>query len=291
MYARTLTKGSISTLLTLAVLVPFSIAPKGEFTIETEEISPFHQSKQTLISQRSITAKSRPKVSQRHTSSPLLAVVNQNDIHRPHRIIADQVLRALESPCLSRLEHLYVRYDHPEHRGLAGPHTIILDGSVPDSEFRALLIHEFAHTMDLGCMVGTEEGGPSNFRDGDDVIAQNDPSVLFYGISWKDAVTKLPETHGADFVSGYAASDPFEDLAESVTYFVLQNDAFRLRARENTALAAKFRWIETSLFPRTIDIATGNHQWNGIVPWDTTKLPYTWHPWGTFTALKAPDGI
>ena len=289
MHARTLAKGTVSTLLTLAVLVPFSIAKKPETTIE-KTIPSFHQAEHASIPEAIVTSKKRLRASSVHTSLPLLTVVNQDDIHRPHRIIADQVLRALRSECISNLKYLYVRYDNPERRGLASAQTIIIDGNVPDSEFRALLIHEFAHTMDLGCMAGTPESGSSNFRDGNDVIYQDDPSVLFYGISWKNAETKLPKTRGADFVSGYAASDPFEDLAESVTYFVLQNEAFRLRAKGNPTLAAKFTWIESSLFPKVLSIATGTHQWNGTVPWDTTKLPYTWHPWDTLASAKTPKG-
>ena len=289
MHLRTFAKGTFSTLLTLAVLVPSSITNAPAFTIE-KTASVLHQFESAPVSESATTLKKRPRESARvRTTPPLLSVVDQKDIQRPHRIIADQVLRALQSPCTSNLEHFYVRYDKPEHRGLASAHTIILDGSVPDSEFRALLVHEFAHTMDLGCMTGTPGSGLSGFRDGDEVIYKDDPSVLFYGISWKDEQTKLPKTRGADFASGYAASDPFEDLAEAVTYFVFQNDAFRSRAESNPALAAKLAWIKKYLFPHGMRIASGNHQWNGLVPWDTTKLPYAWHPWGVLTVSNTPE--
>lgn len=290
MYVRTLAKGTFSSFLTLAVLVPSSIANAPAATSEKAPPA-LHQFESAPVTERSATIKKRPKESMRvRTAHPLLSVVDQKDIRRPHRIIADQVLRALRSPCTSNVKHFYVRYDQPESRGFASAHTIILDGDVPDNEFRTLLVHEFAHTMDLGCMIGTPASGPSNFRDGHEVIYRDDPSILFYGISWQDEQTKLPATRGADFASGYAASDPFEDLAESVTYFVFQNDTFRLRTETNPTLAAKFAWIEQYLFPHPVNIATGNHRWNGIVPWDSTKLPYTWHPWEILAAAKIQKG-
>lgn len=290
MRIRSLTKGAVSSLLTLTVLVPASIANAPQPTRENGVALP-HQFESAPVSQGASKVKNRPRAPRYgRTTSPLLPVVDQTDIRRPHRIIADQVLRALQSPCTENLKHFYVRYDRMERRGLASSHTIILDGNVPDNEFRTLLVHEFAHTMDLGCMKGTAASGPSDFRDGDEVIFRNDPSVLFYGISWQNEETQLSGTRGADFASGYAASDPFEDLAESVTYFVFQNNAFRLRAEHSPALAAKFAWIEQYLFLKSVNIATGNHRWNGNVPWDSTKLPYTWHPWEILAAAKTQKG-
>lgn len=287
---RSLTKGAISSLLMLIAVVPSSIANAPQPTRENEVALP-HQFESAPVSQSAPKVKNRLRVPQYgRATSPLLSVVDQTDIRRPHRIIADQVLRALQSPCTENLKHFYVRYDQMERRGLASSHTIILDGNVPDNEFRTLLVHEFAHTMDLGCMKGTAASGPSDFRDGDEVIFLDDPSVLFYDISWQNEETQLSGTRGADFASGYAASDPFEDLAESVTYFVFQNNAFRLRAEHSPALAAKFAWIEQYLFPKPVNIATGNHRWNGIVPWDSTKLPYTWHPWEILASAKTQKG-
>lgn len=290
MRIRSLIKGALSSLLMLALVVPSSIANAPQTTRENDA-SPDHQFESAPAAPSSSRIKKRQSTpSPVRAASPLLLVVDQKDIRRPHRILADQVLRALQSPCIDNLKHFYVRYDQLDRRGFASSHTIILDGNVPDNEFRTLLVHEFAHTMDLGCLKGTPASGPSDFRDGDEVIFRDDPSVLFYGISWQNEETQLSGARGADFASGYAATDPFEDLAESVTYFVFQNEAFRLRAEKNPALAAKFAWIEQYLFPHPIRIATGKHRWNGIVPWDSTKLPYAWHPWDMLAAAKIRKG-
>ncbi|MBI3332121.1 hypothetical protein HYZ99_04145 [Candidatus Peregrinibacteria bacterium] len=209
--------------------------------------------------------------------TPYLPVVDHPDIREEHKAIADEVIRLLPAACQKQLKNFYVRYDNPEQRGLAGKSSVVVSGNVPADEFRALLIHEiFGHMLDLGCLRGTALSGPSGFKDGAEVIYQDDPSVAFYSISWTDAHTQKRGAKKADFVTGYAAWDPFEDMAESIAYFVLQEEAFRARAKNNSVLAAKLAWIETHVFQSDISVAAGLHTWNGEVPWDATKLPYVW---------------
>ncbi len=206
-----------------------------------------------------------------------LAVVDQPDIEERHKVIADEVLRLLPDRCVRKLENFYVRYDKPERRGLAGKNTIILDGTLPDDEFRAVLIHEaLGHVFDLGCLEGSALAGNSIFKDGNEPIFRDDASLSFYRISWVDSTHVRPEVQPEDFVSGYAISDPFEDLAESVIYYVLHNDAFVQRARTNASLATKLKWLQAFLPVQPNLIAAAGDTWNGTVPWDATKLAYTW---------------
>jgi len=207
----------------------------------------------------------------------LLPVVDQPDIALRHRLIANEVLRALPDRCRSSLTDFYVRYDQPENRGLAGKSILILNGNVPDDEFRALLIHELGHVVDLGCLQGSAAGGGTPFVDGTEAIFADDPSVGYYRISWTAGTQQRLGTAEDDFVSGYAASDPFEDFAEGFAYFVLQNAAFRDRAKRNRPLALKYRWF-AQYFGTTFSVATGTEPWTGRVPWDSTKLSYEWHP-------------
>ncbi|MBU2259099.1 putative zinc-binding metallopeptidase, partial [Patescibacteria group bacterium] len=209
--------------------------------------------------------------------APFLPVVDQKDILLRHKILANEVLRSFPSACVAQLKNFYVRYDNPSRRGLAGKTTIILSGKVADDEFKALLVHEFGHITDLGCMNGTDTHRPSPFKDGAEVINMDDPSVSFYSVSWTDSKTKRPGSSEEDFVSGYASWDPFEDFAETFAYFVLQKDAFRERARENPVIAAKYRWMQQNAFNNYSPIATGEHEWTGEVPWDVTKLAYSWN--------------
>ncbi|MDD5624046.1 MAG: hypothetical protein PHI23_05060, partial [Candidatus Peribacteraceae bacterium] len=92
----------------------------------------------------------------------------------------------------------------------------------------------------------------------------------------QDSKTQRASTQSEDFVSGYAATDPFEDFAESMIYFVLHRDDFRSRAATNKALAAKFQFIDGVLSPSVRSLATAERQWTGTVPWDATKLSYVW---------------
>jgi hypothetical protein len=206
----------------------------------------------------------------------LLPITDQPDILPHHRAMASEVLRAMPAQCLATLQSLYVRYDNPQHRGLAGKNSIIIAGNLPDNEFRALLVHEFGHVLDLGCITGTASAGASEFRDGADIMWQNDPSLVFYRISWIGNKVQREGTKAEDFVSGYASWDPFEDLSESLAYYVFQQDTFRIRAKTNTAIAGKLAWIETFVFPSGLRVAQGEQYWDGTVPWDTTKLAYTW---------------
>lgn len=207
----------------------------------------------------------------------LLPVVDQPDILQKQKVIADEVLRMLPESCQTSLKDFYVRYDKPERRGLAGKSVVIMDGTLGDDEFRSVLIHEaLGHFMDLGCLTGSPRSGASPFKDGDEIIYNNDASVNFYAISWANSTQQKKGIRSADFVSGYAAYDPFEDLAESVCYYFLHQNDFRIRAASNAALAAKMRWIETVAFPGVRTFASAQNTWDGVVPWDTTKLPYTW---------------
>lgn len=191
-------------------------------------------------------------------------------------MLLNATLHALPRQCQQHLKNLYVRYDQPEQRGLAGKETIILNGNVRDEELRALFLHEFGHITDLGCLTGTRKGRPSAFHDGIEPIVQDDPSTSFYRISWVQETTQRPGTSLGDFVSGYAAKDAFEDFAETFAYFILQPEAFRIRAMTHAALQKKWLWMEKYVLSKHLSLASGQ-PWNGLLPWDVTKIPYTWH--------------
>lgn len=208
----------------------------------------------------------------------LLAAIDQADIQDIHKQIANTVLLSLPPTCRNTLQNFYVKYEKQKNRGLAGKSVLILDGTVPDDEFRALFIHETGHNWDLGCMQGTEAAGKSGFSDGNEAIYTDDPSVGFYQISWITSSVKRSNARPEDFVSGYASSNVFEDFAESFTYFILQNEVFAERAQENAALAQKYMWIRDTLFNGQVPtIATGTSEYKGKAPWDTTKLGYVWN--------------
>lgn len=213
----------------------------------------------------------------KNPASGLLAVVQQPDILPEDQKLMDSVLRLVLPPrCQNIIQKLYVYYGNDlKSRGYAGATTLIIEGSLPVPEKRAIAIHEATHVLDLGCLIGTPASGESVFKDGITPMYNDDPSVQFYGIDWASENIQKKEATKADFVSGYAASNAFEDIAETVAYYVVAKDAFVLRAAKNSALAAKLKWIETYVFPGGMQVADGK-KWDGKIPWDVTKLSYVW---------------
>lgn len=210
--------------------------------------------------------------------STLERIAQDTSIHPEHREAIEDVLSQFPSSCVSKIRNFYVRYDHPQERGLAGKDTVILSGNVKMEEFRALLVHEMGHVTDLGCLAGTVAKGQSAFRDGGDLIFKDDPSVFFYMLSWTGEKTKRADAASGDFVSGYAnTSDTFEDVAESVTFAFFHRDEFRRMAKDNPVLEKKLAWIDTYVFPKRETVAFSAYRWSAsAIPWDTTKLPYVW---------------
>ena len=139
--------------------------------------------------------------------------------------------------------------DETAPRALAGANILKLQTRVlSDPKLAQLLTHELAHVFDLGFYRGNSRGEKSEFVDGATPIFADDLSVQFYRISWKNSAEKLGNASVLDFVSGYAASDPFEDFAESVTFFVFKNRDFQKMAAGNDALSAKFKFIKNNVF-------------------------------------------
>lgn len=204
----------------------------------------------------------------------LLPAVVQADIIPHHQKLADRVLRALPSGCRNHLRNFYVQYTNVKNRGLGGKTTIIIAGNVPDEEFTALLIHECGHVIHSN-MTGTPHTGATDFKDGKNAFYADSPIVSFFSISWTEADVLRAEAQKADFISGYADSDAFEDFSETFTMYVLHRDAFEQRAKNNTAIAAKLDWMKTNLPMPSDAMGSSRYSWDKVVPWDVTKLPYT----------------
>ncbi len=257
-------------LLNGSAMVAGPNANTSQETTVSLERAPVEEAAEALTNDHAAPKRSvKPKKRQ----PTLLPVVSQKDILARHQQLADSVLRSVHPGCRNTLKNFYVRYDNPDQRGLGGGNTIIVTGNVPDAEFRALLVHECAHLIDLTAIQGTRAAGPTSFQDGSQMMYADDPSVSFYAISWIDHDTKNRGAKDADFVSGYASWDMFEDFSETYTYYMLQRDAFIERAKTNPALAMKLAWMQQNLPSEPLGIGTA---WNKTIPWDTTKLAYTW---------------
>lgn len=129
-----------------------------------------------------------------------------------------------------------------------------------DTEFIKLFTHELAHVVDIYFLRATQ-----NFPD---------PSKDFYKISWQSMKTKHAGTSLSDFVSGYAATNQYEDFAESFVWYVFHNNNFLDRAMKNESLRQKYLFFADNVFVH------GEFQGTDFsltqAPdylWDTTKIP------------------
>ncbi len=207
--------------------------------------------------------------------------LDHDDIPDAYQALWNEALQSLPAECRGSLQDVYVQFNRPQQRGLASDRSIILyagfdltDAQQRD-EARALFIHEFGHITDLGCLIGHSLEA-SGFMDGSKVVPSDDPSLAFYQLSWIDDRTRRRDSRAEDFVTGYAAYDPFEDFAETYAYFALQEPAFAARAATNTVLAKKYEFMKTVVFANGAPNALGLSVADNTIPWDATLLPYAW---------------
>jgi hypothetical protein len=131
-----------------------------------------------------------------------------------------------------------------------------------DTEFAKLFMHELAHYIDIYSFVMDRTG--------------HDISDDFYHISWQKPTTKSANQGTMDFVSGYAATNQYEDFAESFVFYIFHNSTFVDRGLRSESLRQKYIYLANYVFPR------GSFQGTdfsiGRVPsyvWDTTKISYS----------------
>ena len=131
-----------------------------------------------------------------------------------------------------------------------------------DAEFIKLFVHELAHYIDLYVFVTG-----STWRD----ISDD-----FYSISWLKPTTKKSNIITMDFVSWYAQTNQYEDMAESFVFYIFHNATFADRALRSDILRQKYLFFANSVFSR--GYFQGTDFSIGIVPsyvWDTTKVSYS----------------
>jgi len=160
-----------------------------------------------------------------------------------------RTIEALPDEHTEELEELNLFYSDTGRRGYGGYDKIFIRCTdQEDAELSGVLIHEMGHIVDLGVLEGSEDAGKSVFRDGSTSIYQNDPSVEFYQISWQNSYTRKTGSDDLDFVTGYAKTDPFEDFAESYSFYLLQGDSFREMSKYNSKIAEKYEFMKENVF-------------------------------------------
>ncbi len=160
-----------------------------------------------------------------------------------------KTLDSLPKNHTATLKNLVLDYSPQAHRGLGGENLIILRAvNMGANEFGAVLTHEMGHNVDAALLKPAKKIVRGGFKDGDLPVYETDPSLLFYRISWASETERLKNASNLDFVSGYAMQDPFEDFAETYTFYRLHNLSFRALTAKNDALARKYAFMRDMVF-------------------------------------------
>jgi len=144
-------------------------------------------------------------------------------------------------------------------RGQMSDESVTLSGKILSlSEMAKVLVHELGHMIDI--YVLRQEGFSA------------DPSQTFYSISWLEPTVMKSGLSSSAFVSGYAASNQYEDFAESFAMYVFHNKAFQDRATKNSFLQKKYNFLHTYVFG---ELFANSAYEKDPVPtklWDVTKI-------------------
>lgn len=160
-----------------------------------------------------------------------------------------QTLEVMPEDVTERLKNLTLYFNSSGRRGLGGGSTIILRcQNVTDEELVSVLVHELGHIKDTGVLKGDFWAGESEFKDGEKPIFKNDLSLDFYRVSFANEKALKKGSKEADFVSGYAMSDPFEDFAETYNFYILHGEQFRKLIENNEKLASKYAYMRDTVF-------------------------------------------
>lgn len=210
---------------------------------------------------------------------PLFSVRNMQEVHHEINPIQEnqikQALMKVPKDHAETVSSITLDYSASAHRGLGGGSLIILRGvNMESEELVGVLIHELAHNVDYGYLDAIQTTQVSDFKDGKETLYESDPSVDFYRLSWESNTAQKAGVSEIDFVSTYAMSDPFEDFAETYTYYRLHNRDFQAMAATSEILQAKYDFMKNTVFNGEVfDMGDGEVDVNERV-WDTTVLPY-----------------
>lgn len=189
-----------------------------------------------------------------------------------------RTLSSLPEEHREQVKKLTLYYTKDGRRGLAGGNgsVILRCLNVTEAELASVLTHEVGHTVDATLLTGADKERPSGFYDFDKPVLDDDKSATFYRISWLSETLKKPSTIGLDFVSTYAATDPFEDFAETYAYYRLHGIEFRKLMESSESLKLKYQFMRDNVFNgEEFDVGNANAE---IVAtyrnYDVTVLPF-----------------
>ncbi len=168
-----------------------------------------------------------------------LTPVEGEDSYRP---LWDQVRALLPEGSLDAFQHFTVFTDGPDNilayvvpadeEGVLWELAVDAQDTEDPAELAETVFHEYAHYLTLNNKQVTYGGAPRYDCYGETDLVSNPDSYLnvFYQRFWKDYLDDRladPDSdsfylrHEEDFITGYAATSPSEDIAECFSYFVL----------------------------------------------------------------------
>lgn len=149
--------------------------------------------------------------------------------------------------------------DRVSPRGQMSNESVTLSGKIASlSEMAKVLVHELGHMVDIYVLRQRSLSA--------------DPSKIFYAFSWSEPTVIKTGISTTSFVSGYAATNQYEDFAESFAFYVFHNRAFQERASKNTILQKKYDFLHTYVFG---DAFQDTAYEKDVIPsklWDVTKI-------------------
>lgn len=148
---------------------------------------------------------------------------------------------------LDYMDSVVVKYENTRSRGYSSRNQMVLNAKPIASygEFGQIFVHELGHFLDFRYLIG-DDNIPMHktFTEfGRVVFPVNDPSLPFYALSWQDEHTRKKWASYVDFVSGYGMTDPFEDLAETMNFYINYNQIFIELANQSDILLAKYNFM------------------------------------------------
>ena len=144
-------------------------------------------------------------------------------------------------------------------RGQMSNESITLSGRIKSlSEMAKVLVHELGHMVDIYYLRSR--------------WTKSDPSKIFYTISWTEPTVLRSGMASSSFVSGYAATNQYEDFAETFAMYVFHNATLAERAKNSSALQQKYDFMRDTVFGSYF-IGT-NYEQNPVPSslWDVTKI-------------------
>lgn len=137
--------------------------------------------------------------------------------------------------------------------------SVTLSGKMTSlSEMAKVLVHELGHMVDIYVLRQRSLSA--------------DPSKLFYAISWSEPTVIKTGVPTTSFISGYSATNQYEDFAESFAFYVFHNRTFQERAAKNSLLQQKYDFLRSYVFGEAFQ---GTAYEKDAIPsklWDVTKI-------------------